>query len=433
MITTQLEEDNFVTVVVAVYNGRDEIDETIKSALEQNYSAIEIIVIDGGSTDGTQDNVRDYGSLITCFVSERDQGIADAWNKGLAQSRGQYIAFLNCGDRWPADFVSVHVKHLRGRVNVIQYGTTYMTDAGIVQGRLDCIFDPKNLADGFGFIHTSIMTTRNVYENIGLFDISKSIAIDSDWMLRALKLGISFEKVPVYNFMATGGVSSRHWLRGQHEYLESLVTHGFLQKITKKMILRKWLQSWYLKLGLPKFKLRIRMQLALILVATLNVYNRLMPSNRLRRFALSIAGIKLGAGVVVHQGVRLMARNRLSVGEGTVINRSTLIDNRSDVSIGCHVSIAHDCRLYTTGHDHQSPDFGIRTKPVVIEDNAVLYASAVVMPGVTVGRGAVILPFSVVTRDVPPMTIVGGVPATLRGYRQGELNYRLDYDYWFAS
>lgn len=67
-----------------------------------------------------------------------------------------------------------------------------------------------------------------------------------------------------------------------------------------------------------------------------------------------------------------------------------------------------------------------------MEDYAVLYAGAVIMPGVTVGRGAVVLPFSVVIRDVPAMTVVGGVPAIPRGPRKGELNYRLDYDYWFA-
>ena len=175
------------------------------------------------------------------------------------------------------------------------------------------------------------------------------------------------------------------------------------------------------------------MQTALVLLAALNCFNRWMPSGRVRRLALRLAGVRLAPGAVVHQGVRLMARGRLSVGEGSVVNRGTLIDNRSSVAIGRHVSIAHDCRIYTTGHDHQAPDFGIRTEPVQLEDHAVLYAGAVVMPGVSVGRGAVVLPFSVVTRDVPAMAVVGGVPANQRGTRTAELNYRLDYDYWFAT
>ena len=421
------------SVIVAVFNGNTDIEATLNSALAQDHPAIELIVIDGGSTDGTQNKISAFGDRITKFVSERDRGIGDAWNKGLSLCNGEYVAFLNCGDRWPIDFVSGHLKYIAGHTNVMQYGTTYMTDAGIVVDKVERVFNPAKLQDGFGFIHTSVMTSKAVYDLVGSFDVSKRIAIDSDWMLRALKMGVSFEKVPVHNFMAIGGVSSRHWLRGQHEYLDSLVAHGFLPCITPKLKRRKWLQSWYLRLRLHRFKLRLKMQTALILVAGLNLFNRCMPSGILRGLALRLAGVHLAQSVVVHQGVRLMARGRLSVGEGSVINCGTLIDNRSPVSIGCHVSIAHDCRIYTTGHDHQSPDFGIRTQPVRIEDYAVLYSGSAVMPGVTVGRGAVVLPFSVVTHDVPPMAVVGGVPATVRGTRVSELNYRLDYDYWFAT
>ena len=145
-----------------------------------------------------------------------------------------------------------------------------------------------------------------------------------------------------------------------------------------------------------------------------------------------LAGIKFHRSAVLHQGVRLMARRRLTVGEGTVVNRGTLIDNRCEVEIGRHVSVAHDCRIYTTGHDYQSPDFAIQTRPVRIDDYAVLFAGAVVMPGVNIGTGAVVLPFSVVTKSVEPMTVVGGVPATVRGRRNCEAKYRLEYDYWFA-
>lgn len=420
------------SIIIAVFNGAEFISATINSALAQSYENFEIIVIDGGSTDGTQDKIRAFGNRIAYFISERDRGIGDAWNKGLSRSKGEYIALLNCGDLWSVDFVASHIKHLAGRTDVIQYGTTYMTEEGVVVTRVDRTFDPTRLQEGFGFIHTSVMTSKAVYDRVGPFDVNKRIAIDTDWMLRALNLGISLEQIPVHNFMATGGVSSRHWLKGQREYLDSLVEHGFLPRITPALNRRKWLQSWYIRLGLHQAKARLTMQTALVLVAALNSFNRWMPSGSLRRLALRLAGVRLEPSTVVHQSVRLMARGRLAVGTGSVINRGTLIDNRSPVSIGRHVSIAHDCRIYTTGHDHQAPDFGIRTKPVVVEDFAVLYAGAVVMPGVTVGRGAVVLPFSVVTRDVPAMTVVGGAPATPRGPRKGEMNYRLNYDYWFA-
>lgn len=432
-VAPALAQHPLVSVIVAVFNGVADIEDTLKSALAQDHPSIEIIVIDGGSTDGTQEKVRTFGDRIASFVSERDRGIADAWNKGLARCRGEYVALLNCGDRWPTDFVSAHLEHLAGRLDVIQYGTTFMTNGAVNTVRYDRDFDPEKLTDGFGFIHTSILTSKSVYDRVGPFDVNKRIAIDTDWMLRALNAGIRMERASVYNFMAVGGISSRQWLRGQQEYMESLVAHGFLDKIPFRLKFRKWLQARYLRYGMPRLKARWKKQAGLVFLAALNTYNRWMPSGRLRRLALRLAGVRLAPGAVVHQGVRLMARGRLSVGEGSVVNRGTLIDNRSPVDIGRHVSIAHDCRIYTTGHDHQAPDFGIRTAPVVVEDHAVLYAGAVLMPGVTVGRGAVVLPFSVVTGDVPAMAVVGGVPAVPRGTRTGELNYRLDHDYWFAT
>lgn len=421
-----------VSIIIAVYNGAYDILATLESARLQSYPNKEIIIIDGGSTDQTQKIIRSNLAGISIFVSEKDKGIGDAWNKGLTLSSGKYIALLNCGDKWPIDYISTHISTLLQQENVIQYGTTYMCDDGEIIASIDRSFDPRSLTDGFGFIHTSVMTSKAVYDKVGLFDITKRIAIDSDWMLRALRSGIAFKKVPIHNFMATGGISSRQWLEGQKEYIASLLAHGYLKYIPWQLKLKKRLQSHYLRLGLAKYKSRGRMQAVLCAMAALNLFNRWMPFHRPRNLALKLSGIRRASGAVIHQGVKFMARGRCFIGEGSVINQGTLIDNRSEVTIGKHVSVAHDCRLYTTGHDYQAPDFGIQTRPVNIEDYAVLFAGAVVMPGVHIGRGAVVLPFSVVTRNVDPLTVVGGVPATIKAVRKDELHYRLDYSYWFA-
>ena len=422
-----------VSVVIAVFNGRQEIEGTLRSVFAQDYTSLEVIVIDGGSTDGTQEAVLRHKERLAAFVSERDCGIGDAWNKGLALCSGEFVALLNCGDRWPNDFVGTHTRTLCADPRAIQYGITFMTQSGQVVERSDRSFDPTRLSDGFGFIHTSTMTSKAVYDEVGPFAIDKRIAVDAEWMLRALKRGVPFTQVGAYNFMATGGISSTQWLKGQFEYIDALKAHGFVPGTGLPLMLRKRAQALYLGLGLPRFRRRARMQMALLAIAVLNGISRTMPFHWPRRLAWSLAGFKIHRTAVLHQGVRLMARRRLCVGEGTVINRGTLIDNRSHVEIGRHISVAHDCRIYTTGHDYQSPDFAIRTRPVRIEDYAVLFAGAVVMPGVTIGTGAVVLPFSVVTKSVEPMTVVGGVPAAVRGRRNCEPSYRLDYDYWFAN
>ena len=426
------ETPGLVSVIIAVFNGRQDIEATLCSAFEQEYSSLEVIVVDGGSTDGTQEAVLRHKERLAAFVSEKDRGIGDAWNKGLALSKGEFVALLNCGDGWPRDFVAMHMRTLRVNPRAIQYGTTFMTHSGQVVARADRTFDSTRLSDGFGFIHTSIMTSKAVYDTVGPFVIDKRIGVDSEWMLRALKQSVPFTQVVAHNFMATGGISSTQWLRGQFEYVDALKAHGFIAGSTLSLVLRKRAQALYLGLGLHRFRRRARMQLALIAIAVLNGISRAMPFHGPRRLAWSLAGIKIHRTAVLHQGVRLMARRGLDVGEGTVINRGTLIDNRSQVEIGRHVSVAHDCRIYTTGHDYQSPDFAIQTRPVRIEDYAVLFAGAVVMPGVTIGTGAVVLPFAVVTKSVQPMTVVGGIPATVCGRRDREPSYRLDYDYWFA-
>ena len=421
-----------VSIIIAVYNGANEILATINSARIQSHPNKEIIIIDGGSTDRTTEIIKSNLDGVSVFISEKDKGIADAWNKGLSLSSGRYITLLNCGDGWPPDYISTHVETMSGQEDVIQYGVTYMTSNGMIVARMDKPFDPSSLEDGFGFMHTSAMTSKTVYDKVGPFDITKRIAIDSDWMLRALHLGIDFKKAPVHNFMATGGISSRQWHKGQIEYMASLLAHGYLTHVPWQLRFRKWLQSHYLRLGLDKLRARGRMQTALCLIAALNLFNRCMPLHTPRNLALRLSGIRKARGAVIHQGVRLMARGRISVGEGTVINRGTLLDNRSQITIGKHVSVAHDCRIYTTGHNYQAPDFGVQTRSVYVDDYVVLFAGAVIMPGVHIGRGAVVLPFSVVTRNVDPLTVVGGIPATIKARRKSELQYRLDYNYWLA-
>lgn len=91
---------NFPTlsVVTVVFNGREEIDKTMDSVLKQDYPDIEYIVIDGESTDGTKDIILKYEGKLDVFVCERDEGVYDAMNKGVARASGEFILFMNCGD-----------------------------------------------------------------------------------------------------------------------------------------------------------------------------------------------------------------------------------------------------------------------------------------------------------------------------------------------
>ena len=93
------DKDNIlISIITVVYNSHLYIRETIESVLSQRCLAIEYVVIDGGSTDRTIDIILEYRDKISVFVSEPDNGIYDAMNKGVGLSSGDYVAFLNAGD-----------------------------------------------------------------------------------------------------------------------------------------------------------------------------------------------------------------------------------------------------------------------------------------------------------------------------------------------
>lgn len=133
--------------------------------------------------------------------------------------------------------------------------------------------------------------------------------------------------------------------------------------------------------------------------------------NGWRRFLLRLFGAKIGKGVRIQGGARVWQPWRLSIGDFSWVDSGVSLYSADDISIGANAVISEGSFICTASHDISSPTFGLLTKPVSIGDCAWIAARATVLPGVSIGEGAVVAACSVVTKDAPPWTVVAGNPA----------------------
>ena len=144
----------------------------------------------------------------------------------------------------------------------------------------------------------------------------------------------------------------------------------------------------------------------------------------LRRICHRMMGMSIGPGSQLNMKTYLMGPGRFSVGKYSHINPGCFIDYRGGVDIGDSVSISHRVMIVSGGHDVQSDNFSEAHAPIKIGDHVWIGAGAIVLKGVEIGEGAVVAAGAVVTKDVSPFTIVGGVPAKKIGDRVRNLDYR---------
>lgn len=151
-----------------------------------------------------------------------------------------------------------------------------------------------------------------------------------------------------------------------------------------------------------------------------------IPSHHVRRFILRLAGAKIGKGTSIHMGCRFFSLKNITIGEDSIIGEGIFMDGRAPVKIGNHVDIASQVMIYSSEHDINSEDFHAALGPVEIGNYIFIGPRAIILPGVKIGKGAVIAAGAVVTKDVAEFAIVGGVPAQVIGERKiRDPHYRL--------
>ncbi len=158
----------------------------------------------------------------------------------------------------------------------------------------------------------------------------------------------------------------------------------------------------------------------------------LLPSHFVRRFFYRICGIKIGSRSAIHMGLRIYNPIHISIGRGTIVGEDCILDGRDTLSIGDNVDIASEVMIYNAQHDVQDENFKAVSAPVVVEDYVFIGPRAIILPGVKIGRGAVVGAGAVVTKDVESFKIVGGVPAKEIGERSNkDPYYKLGRAAWF--
>ena len=179
---------NKVSVIVATYNCKGEIEKTIKSFVDQTYRNKELIIIDGDSTDGTVEIIKKYEKYIANWVSKPDKGISDAFNKGVKASKGDYLYFIGAGDCfWSEDALERMMDGVKDETLVCGRINRVSEDGNNILYTSSLDFEKWHLLYKMGLPHQALFTHKKFFDEYGLFDLNCKYAMDYELLLRAYK------------------------------------------------------------------------------------------------------------------------------------------------------------------------------------------------------------------------------------------------------
>lgn len=241
--STQEDHKLLISIITVVYNSEEFLEKTIQSILSQTYSNIEYIIIDGGSTDGTIDIIKKYEDKISSWVSEQDQGLYDAMNKGAKVANGDFINFINAGDILLTEHVLEDtIEHMNSLDDM------YYTRASIVSDTVSWVYPPYDVKDYNKWLklnlpnHQTIFFPRKFYTTF-FYDLRLRIGADDDYKLFALEnCNVQFIDILLVEFVRDG-LSSNH---------KSFSL--FIQRL-KESYIRNFKHKRYIRFFIDPFKL----------------------------------------------------------------------------------------------------------------------------------------------------------------------------------
>lgn len=251
-----------VSILTVVFNGAQYLEQTIQSVLEQDYNNIEFIVIDGGSTDGTQEVVRKYEHAIDYWISEPDHGISDAFNKAVLLSSGDYLNFQGAGDLLVArNVVSRMMEGIDAQRDMLISARVQRVKEHdpneilwVAPRRYSPCFNKRSLLFRMSLPHQGLLTNRRMFERYGLFDVDNVFSMDYEHLLRAYReFPHVVMKDVIFSAWREGGIGFRRYAEILKEYsrikkkndvaptvmLELISFWSYLKLLVKKIIGRE--------------------------------------------------------------------------------------------------------------------------------------------------------------------------------------------------
>ena len=216
-----------ITIITISFNSEKTLEQTIKSVVGQGYDNLEYIIIDGGSTDGTLDIVNRYRNYITVVVSEKDNGISDAFNKGIVRASGEVIGIINSDDLLADGALAALSEAYQDDVDVYR-GNLLIWDEAICKQYVNVPtmhFDIKR--NMLSVCHPSTFISKKAYNKWGLYDVEMRYMMDADILFRFYKAGAKFKHVDQnLAIFRLGGVTSDDWKKKVPEYRKVLIVNG---------------------------------------------------------------------------------------------------------------------------------------------------------------------------------------------------------------
>jgi glycosyltransferase involved in cell wall biosynthesis len=237
-----------VTIVTVVYNGIDSIEETILSVINQDYNNKEYIVIDGGSSDGTIEIIKKYQTRIDYWVSEKDNGIYDAMNKGIELASGEWINFMNGGDCFCNESVLNDIFKINYNSNIkFIYGNhKVLYSNGIIRSFKSG--NVKNIWKGSQFCHQSTFIKLD-YHKLNNYNIKTKIVADFEFFYKSYINKEIFQKSNiVVSIVRAGGVSDLNrfdcilnwWLIIEKNFITNIYYSFLITLESFKFIIKKY-------------------------------------------------------------------------------------------------------------------------------------------------------------------------------------------------